>query len=327
MTKTYPLSDAMRQFVEITEACFSDEVIDAGIDSQRKAYVEMNQLFNTTHPAGLKFSDEFIQWGGEQVRVRRYHPVHQLPTRRILFVHGGGWYLGNLNSHDFFAAKLAHDCQSELVSVDYRLAPEAPFPASLDDIYSVYRVMINEASKDNPPLLVGDSAGANLIAALSLRCRDEGLLPAAGQVLIYPGLSQTGTLPSHQQFSDAPLLSAAAIEFCWRMYQPDNIELLDSTNQGYLIPNDAEHFTGLPPARLYPVEFDPLKDDAFEYVRRLKLAGVDAELSLGVGLVHGCLRAIGSAEEADQFYQSICAGCDELFVGSQSYKPIEREVL
>ncbi|OMH29159.1 alpha/beta hydrolase [Motiliproteus sp. MSK22-1] len=318
MRKTYPLSEAMRKFVEISEDCFPDEVIKAGIDSQRKAYVAMNQQFDITHPPDIDYRDEFLHWNEEQVSVRRYQSRHTLPSRRILFVHGGGWYLGNLDSHDFFAAKLAYDCQSELVSVDYRLAPEHPYPAALEDVYAVYRAMLEEAPEKTPPLLVGDSAGANLIAALSLRCRDEGLLPAMGQILIYPGLARTGTLASHQQCSNAPLLNTAAIEFCWRMYQPNNMTLLNATQQSYLLPLEAEDFSGLPPARLYPVEFDPLKDDAVEYARRIKRVGGDADLTLGEGLVHGCLRAIGSAAEADQFYQSICAGCAELFVASDN---------
>jgi acetyl esterase len=318
MSKAYPLSEAMRAFVQTTEASFSDEVIEAGIEAQREAYVAMNRLFDLPRPLGLQSRDETVQIGGESLAIRRYQPEQRLPDRRILFIHGGGWYLGDLDSHDFFAAQLAHDCRSELVSVHYRRAPEAPFPAALDDIYSVYRAMLEEGLELTPPLLVGDSAGANLVAALSLRCRDEGLTPATGQVLIYPALAKPNSLPSHRELSDAPLLNAASIDFCWRIYGSQSLASLDAQKRSYLAPLEAESLAGLPPVRLFPVEFDPLKDDAFEYARRLKSAGVDSDLTLGEGLVHGCLRAMGSAPEADRFYGAIRTGCCELLAGIDS---------
>ncbi len=312
MRKAYPLSVAMRSFVQTTESSFPDEVIEAGIDAQREAYTAMNRLFDLHRPSGLRCRDEFLGMGEPKVAVRRYWPERYIPDRRILFIHGGGWYLGDLDSHDHFAGKLAHDCRSELISVHYQRAPEAPFPAALDDVFTAYRTMLEEAPGRASPLLVGDSAGANLVAALSLRCRDEGIAPALGQVLIYPVLAQPGSLPSHRDLSDAPLLNAAAIEFCWRIYGRQSLASMDSQQRSYLVPLEAESLVGLPPARLFPVAFDPLRDDAFEYARRLQLAGVDVDLTLGEGLVHGCLRAIGSAQEADRFYDAIRANCCDL---------------
>ncbi|MFT5719721.1 MAG: acetyl esterase [Motiliproteus sp.] len=315
MGKAYPLSAAMRSFVRTTESCFPDEVIEAGIEAQREAYTAMNRLFDVHRPSGLRCRDTFLGMGASKVAVRRYWPERLIQDQRILFIHGGGWYLGDLDSHDHFAGSLAHDCRSELIAVHYRRAPEFPFPAALDDVFAVYLAMLEETPAGVPPLLAGDSAGANLVAALSLRCRDEGVTPALGQVLIYPALAEPGSLPSHQDFSDAPLLNAAAIEFCWRIYGWQSLASMDSQQRSYLAPLAAESLVGLPPARLFPVAFDPLRDDAYEYARRLKLAGVDADLTLGEGLVHGCLRAMGSAQEADRFYDAIRTACCDLLAG------------
>ncbi len=296
MNPNYLLSPAMQDFVARSERFFPAEVIAQGIPAQRDAYTAQAAHFALPCPAGLRISDERL--GG--VPVRRYRPRETMSGPAILFAHGGGWYLGGLDSHDSLCAQLAHDCMQELIAVDYRLAPEAPFPAGLDDLTAVYRALL--AGGAEPPLLLGDSAGGNLVAALTLRCRKQGLVAAAGQILIYPALAQPGSLPSHQAMADAPLLDRAGIVFCWQCYGGEHA----SKPAEELAPLLADSFEGLPAATVLAAQYDPLRDDAREYSRRLQAAGVAVSYCEVPGLVHGALRAVGRAEEADQLYRLIC---------------------
>jgi acetyl esterase len=192
------------------------------------------------------------------------------------------------------------DCKLTVIAVDYRLAPEAPYPAGLNDLSSVYQALLQDDSL--PPLLLGDSAGGNLVAALTLRCRNTGVPKACGQILIYPALAAPGSLPSHQLFADAPLLDSASINFCWQNYASKEHPFNDEE----LFPLQAESLALLPPAAIFAAEFDPLIDDARHYNQRLRRAEVPTRLIQVPGLVHGALHSIGLTSEAEQLYQSIC---------------------
>ncbi|MBY4675369.1 alpha/beta hydrolase [Marinobacterium arenosum] len=307
MTRRFPLSPAMQAFVEQTESFYPAELIDRGIAAQRDAYDAMADYFSLPRPPTVEVWDQPLNG----VPVRRYRPQGDSAATQILFAHGGGWYLGGLDSHDSFCAQLAQDCRREVIAVDYRLAPEAPFPAALDDLSAVYRALLAEQAA--APLLLGDSAGGNLVAALTLRCRRLGLPQAVGQVLVYPALAVPGSLPSHQEMADAPLLDRAAIEFCWQCYGPQRGAVV-----GEQAPLSADSFDGLPPAAIFAAQFDPLSDDARCYGDVLNAAGVDAEYRQIAGLVHGALRAVNRASEADQLYRLICAAVERLGVATES---------
>ena len=300
MNSNYPLSREITQFVETSERFFPAEVVAQGIEAQRQAYNAMAEHFSPPRPEGLKVSDECLKG----VPVRRYQPEGGRAGPRMLFAHGGGWYLGGLDSHDSFCAQLAHDCQQEVIAVDYRLAPEAPYPAGLDDLTEVYQAVLQ--SDAQPPVLVGDSAGANLMAALTLRCSRLGLPAAGGQVLIYPALASPGSQTTHQTLADAPLLDRAGLEFCWRNYV-QGIELIGPAREE-VVPLNADLFEGLPPSVILAAQFDPLVDDAHAYSEQLSAAGIQCRYREIAGLVHGGLRAVGQAEEADELYRLICEG-------------------
>ncbi|MEH6576745.1 MAG: alpha/beta hydrolase [Amphritea sp.] len=301
MTIRYHLSDAMRRFVQRSEAFFPSAVVEQGLAAQRTAYDAMADHFSPPRPASLCINDEFLN----SVRIRRYRPPQHNRQQRVLFAHGGGWYLGGLDSHDSFCASLAHDCNMTVIAVDYRLAPEAPYPAGLDDLTAVYRALLEEDPV--PPLLVGDSAGGNLVAALALRCRKSGLPKACGQILIYPALAAPDSLPSHQLLTDAPLLDRDSINFCWQIYAQEH-----PVTDEELIPLQAESLAFLPPAAIFAAEFDPLVDDARQYSQRLRQAGTPAQLTVIRGLVHGALRAASITDEANLLYQSVCAKVKKL---------------
>jgi len=316
ISPSYLLTDAMARFVAQSEAFFPADMLlqglstQQGISAQRAAYDAMAQHFSTPRPTGLVITDSEVNG----VLTRRYQP--QSPSLhpnqpRILFAHGGGWYLGGLDSHDSFCAQLAHDCNITVIAVDYRLAPEAPYPAGLDDLTVVYQALLAE----NPSqlLLVGDSAGGNLMAALTLRCRSREFAQACGQILIYPALAQPASLPSHQSLADAPLLDSDSLNFCWRIYH-NHHSSYSPQNGRYnpeLCPLQAQSLALLPSAVIIAAEYDPLIDDARHYHRRLGQDGVTAQLTIIEGLVHGALRATQTAE-AQQLYQTICKAVHQL---------------
>jgi len=285
----------MQQFVARCNSYFPDRVIDHSITQQRCAYNAMTASFARAAATSITIEDLFLN----AVKVRKFQPTSGADTT-ILYAHGGGWYLGDLDSHASFCAQLAQHCQICVISVDYRLSPEHPFPAALDDCYSVYKSLLQQGKT---PLLLGDSAGANLIAGLTLRCRDDSLKTALAQILIYPLLAPPRSLPSHLSLSDAPLLTIEAIELCLENYSP----AIDQERQyEYIFPLQAKSLSSLPQAAIFSAQFDPLIDDALKYSQRLQENAVVVDYQEIKGLVHGAIHAIGTSAEADTLFLSIC---------------------
>jgi acetyl esterase len=239
------------------------------------------------------------------VAVRSYQPpvspsAGGVPC--IVYLHGGGWVVGDLDSHDFICAELASTLGVLVIAVDYRLAPEHPFPAAFDDCLKVWRALRTGPFKLDPArtLVAGDSAGGNLAAALCLALRDAGEPVPCAQVLIYPGLGGDHRLPSRSECIDAPLLSSSDVDCYHSLY----LQGARHPN-AYAMPLLATDFSRLPPAWIAVAQLDPLRDDGVLYAERLSTAGVAATLYVGEGLVHGCLRARGQVAEVDALYETL----------------------
>jgi acetyl esterase len=294
----YPLSEHMAAFVEKT---LSFNSTDSSLTGLRQAYSEMCRAFTPSRPAGLEVVD--FELAG--VAVRAWQPLVKPPTNGwpcIVYLHGGGWVVGDLDSHAFICAELASVLGVLVIAVDYRLAPEHPFPAAFDDCMSVWRALRAGPFRLDPArtLVAGDSAGGNLAAALCLALRDTGEPAPCAQVLIYPGLGGNHRLPSRSECADAPLLSSGDLDCYHALY-------LGGARQpgAYAMPLLADDFSGLPPALIAVAQFDPLRDDGVLYAERLNAAGVSATLYYGEGLVHGCLRARGQVAEVDRLYETL----------------------
>jgi len=294
----YPLSEQMTAFIEKTVSFNST---DASLPGLRKAYSEMCRAFTPPRPAGLYVVD--FELAG--VPVRSYQPSVTSPAGGcpcILYLHGGGWVVGDLDSHDFICTELASTLGVLVVAVDYRLAPEHPYPAGFNDCLGVWRALRSGPFRLDPArtLVAGDSAGGNLAAALCLALRDANEPLPAAQVLIYPGLGGDHQLPSRSECIDAPLLSSSDVDCYHALYLRGSRK-----PSAYAMPLLAGDLAGLPPALVAVAQFDPLRDDGVCYAERLNAAGVAATLYYGEGLVHGCLRGRGQVAEVDALYETL----------------------
>lgn len=300
MGSRYLLSPAMAAFVERSQGFVPR---DGSLAALRDAYAALCAAFPPPRPGGLEIDERRLA----DVPVRIYRPANAVTHRPgVLYLHGGGWTLGGLDSHDFLTAELALALQAVVIAMDYRLAPEHPFPAAFDDCRAVWHALHTDASAiglDPARIAVaGDSAGGNLAAALCLALRDGGEALPCAQALIYPALG-ANDLPSRHQCADAPLLSRDDLLQCLAHYLPDP----QQHRNPYAMPLAATDFAGLPPAFIGVAEFDPLHDDGLLYRDRLRDAGVPVRFHPGHGLVHGCLRARGQAFEVDDLFAELLA--------------------
>lgn len=235
------------------------------------------------------------------IPVRVYRAGDSAVRPLVAFFHGGGWVFGNLDSHDSMCRSLAHDADAIVVAVDYRLAPEHPFPAGFEDCWAVTRWLASSGAElggDPSRLAVaGDSSGANLAAAVALRARDEGKVRLRSQLLIYPALDPRMSSASYEENADDPFLSKGEMEWYWPRYLGDTA----SEPEAYGAPVFARDLAGLAPALLVVAGHDPLRDDGLAYAERLREAGVAVEVAAYDDMVHGffsCTRALGTARQA-----------------------------
>jgi acetyl esterase len=231
------------------------------------------------------------------IPIRIYRPDSPR-TGAVVYFHGGGFVMGSIGIMDNVARELAHAASAVVVSVGYRLAPEDPYPAGLDDCEAVTRwAVANRTELGVPDALVavaGESAGGNLAAAVSLRLRDKGEVGPAGQVLVYPAVTGTEVFPSRKEF-DGLIISLAAGERYWAAYSGGR----DLDDDPYAVPLAAHDLHGLPPALVVLGGCDMLRDEGRAYAERLRVAGVPVEEVCYPGQPHGFINfGFPAAEQA-----------------------------
>ncbi|MEV8586218.1 alpha/beta hydrolase [Streptomyces sp. NPDC051180] len=210
----------------------------------------------------------------------------------VVFAHGGGWVLGDLDTHDRLCRALAARTRATVLSVDYRRAPEHRFPAAEDDVYTALR-WAAAAYPGRPLVLAGDSSGGGLAAAAALRARDGGGPPVAAQLLLYPALDHRLDRPSARDFADGFFHTTAHMRWYWQQY------LGPCGDPRAASPGLAADLSRLPPALLLLADCDPLRDEGLAHARRLSAAAVPTQVHLHTGMFHGFLAGAGLLPEAD----------------------------
>lgn len=225
--------------------------------------------------------------GGYQLPIRIYTPAGTGALPVLVFFHGGGWVLGDLESHDANCRELANKAGCIVVAVDYRLAPEHKFPAAPEDCYAATKwAVLNAASFGGDPSRVavgGDSAGGNLAAAVAQMAADRGAPSLTYQLLIYPVTNYAFDTPSYRDNAEGYLLTRDTMQWFWKEYLGSD----EDGKNAYASPMQARELRRVAPAFVLTAEFDPLRDEGEAYAARLKEAGVPVEVKRYDGAIHG----------------------------------------
>lgn len=243
----------------------------------------------------------------EQLPGRLYVPRGDA-DRLLVYLHGGGWVVGGLRSHDRLCQRLADEGQQRVLAIDYRLAPEHPFPAAADDALAAVRWARRHAPElgvDPQAIAVGgDSAGGNLAAVVALQLRALGEPQPAFQLLIYPATDLRRVTASHRALAEGYLLTRASLDWYQGHYAP---EIYDPRGSPLLV----DDHRGLAPAIVASAGFDPLRDDAELYADALRSAGVQVSEHRFPGLVHGFANMDGALPAADRAVGALIGSCRE----------------
>jgi acetyl esterase/lipase/DNA-binding FadR family transcriptional regulator len=244
---------------------------------------------------GIRTVDHPVATPAGRVATRLYNPDHNAAT--LIFVHGGGWVMGSIQSHDHIARWLAAETGGRVRQIEYSLAPEHPYPAALNEIAGVLSAALADA-RTHPVLVAGDSAGANLAALSILQLSKDERRRIAGFVSIYGAYAPEMNLSSHRLYGDGRFgLSEPQMRWFWNLYAP---QLSPEVRARKLSPLSAD-LTDFPPTLCIGAECDLLLDDTLAFYGELTKAGVDVSLSLWPSLPHGCMHfvgAVGSVTEA-----------------------------
>jgi len=222
-----------------------------------------------------------------EIPIRVYTPEGSGPLPIFVYFHGGGWVIGNLDTHDASCRTLTNLSGAIIVSVDYRLAPEHKFPIPFDDCYAAAGWAVENAkSLGGDPGRVaigGDSAGGNLTATVALRARDERGPRFTHQLLVYPVTDAAYDTPSYRDNADGYFLTRSSMVWFWNHYLRDDRD----RDNPYASPLRAKNLEGLPPATVITAEYDPLRDEGEAYGARLEKAGVPTRVTRYDGMIHG----------------------------------------
>lgn len=270
------------------------------LDQARLAFEKMSQMSCTPPPPVTHIEDRQIAGPGGQIPLRIYSPFLEGTHPVLVYYHGGGWVIGNIESHDSLCRQLANQSQCIVISVDYRLAPEHKFPAAVEDAYAAVQWVANHAEEihvDAHRIAVGgDSAGGNLAAVVCLMAKKESSPSIAFQLLIYPATGMSSDTNSHKENGEGYFLTKDLMTWFTSCY----IQSVEDLDNPYVAPLKAQDFSGLPPAFVLTGEFDPLRDEGEAYAEKLRNAGVCVESKRYEGMIHGFICMDGFLEKGKQ---------------------------
>ena len=287
----------IRAFMIAGERFYPANAASFTMAEQRAFYDLYCAHFRKPRPENLVVKDFAV--GPVLCRLYQPKPSKDLPV--MLYLHGGGYMLGGLESHDDVCAEISNGADIAVVGVNYRLAPEHPFPAAFNDAWAVLQYLSGQFGKI---IVGGDSAGGNLSAAVALKARDEDSPKIAGQVLIYPGLGGDITKGSYVSQANAPGLATKDVLYYRDVYKGGANKFAEPLHE--------TNFTGLPPAFIVAAGLDPLCDDSENYADKLRDANIPVHVRHEPFLVHAFLRARHMSEPARKSFSAIVSAARQL---------------
>lgn len=303
MTRREPHPD-MRVLTEAQKHAYGGKTVE----EQRRAWSAYTASLAPPLPDSLEVRDTTVPTPDHTVPVRIYRPrgaAAALPC--IVYMHGGGFMKGDLDSSDPVAWGLTHETGAVTVSVDYRLTPEHPYPAAFNDCYGVLaHLHANPDAFGIDPArmaVMGDSAGGHLAASLCLAARDRGGPKLVAQAVVYTVIGTDMTQPSYTENAEGYGLTTASSRAYKKLLFPDT----RYDDDPYARPARAKDFSRLPPAFVLSAELDPVRDDGRVYASKLALAGVDVTYREARDMIHGFMRARFTGAAAKAEYDAVCA--------------------
>jgi acetyl esterase len=282
---SHPIDDEARDLLNLVEANPPPPARDISIEEFRRLAYDSLQVSGEPEPLE-RVADEEVPGAEGPLPARRYVP-EATEGGLLVYFHGGGFVRGDLVTHDPLCRRLANAARCELLAIDYRLAPEHPFPAAAEDAVAVTEWA--GGSWDGPLAIGGDSSGGNIAAAAAIAARDAGGPEIAAQVLLYPVTDATMASPSMDELGEGRMLTREALSWMYDQYLPPGADRSDPRVSVVL----AESLEGVAPAVIVSAGNDPLRDDAVRYATRLEEAGVPVEhLSYG-GTIHSFMLYAG----------------------------------
>lgn len=254
-----------------------------------------------------------VDAGDRQIPVRIYNPYGSSGLPAVIFFHGGWFFAGDLETHDRPLRALANAAGCMVVAVDYRLAPEHPFPAAIDDGISVLNWVATEGDRfcidPNRLIIAGDSAGGTIAAVLARKMAAIKGLHVLLQVLIYPVTDPSLQSESWHKFADGPIITLDIALRAWHMYVPDQT-YRQSADAAPILAGD---LADSPNALVIVAEYDPLHDEGIAYATHLEKAGVQVRTRTYEGMPHGFFQMAGYIDEGKRVIEEIAAAIEDVF--------------
>ena len=302
------ISPSIIKFIDEANDIFPRKPHQLGAKKSREIFANHSKSLEQKRNKDISVVDDFFKYENRKVKIRLYKPNNNVPpSTGMIYIHGGGWIMGDLDSHDTVCVDLSINCNIVVISIDYSLAPENPYPIALNQCFSLYLQYLNQKNffkKLNLKniLIAGDSAGGNLSAALNLKIKKEHLPLPKGQILIYPCLSLDFNSPSYIKYSNAPILDRKTMIWFWENY----LGKLKNISNSTAVPELEKDLTKLPDTIICTAEIDPLASDGIEFKKKLKDSSVSVSHIAAKNLVHGFIRFRETGSPSEHYFQLIC---------------------
>ncbi|MGD0299001.1 MAG: alpha/beta hydrolase [Bryobacteraceae bacterium] len=300
------LDPIVRQLLEAAEAEGNPPLESFSPEEARKLAIESLKLAGGTMEPVHSIENLRIPGPDGEIPIRIYTPDAPAPRPALVYFHGGGWVVCDLDTHDVVCTAMARRAGAVVVAVDYRLAPEHKFPAAVTDSYAATAWVASNAEKlgiDPKRISVGgDSAGGNLAAVVSLKSRDEDGPAIAFQVMVYPvtDLSSYDT-PSYREFGENHYLTKSEMEW----FRGHYLRSMEDARDPHASPLLALDLSELPPALIITAECDPLRDEGQAYAKRLEYDGVPVTYTCYAGMIHPFFSLSGAIPQAFDAIQQV----------------------